>query len=164
MVQDVAEFLGRPDVAVDDKHGPKLYSRFLRGLLEMPQANIDHSPSSLKNSSRSLGSPPAGTEPSRENLEIPVPPVEISPPSLQALQQPVPAEQGDSQMFDSGLGLQYTDQFGTQPLNAEDLYSPPLPFDTELLQSMQSLTNAASPWSIVIPGMYILEQLVHSVY
>jgi hypothetical protein len=33
LVQQVVDLLGSPDVAIDDRHGPKLYARFLKGLL-----------------------------------------------------------------------------------------------------------------------------------
>lgn len=158
MVERVADFLGSPDVAIDERHGPKMYSTFLKDLLEMPHAYVDHSPTLLKRGQRQLDSlPDSANSLSGQGLESPVPPVEILPPSPQPGQQmqPSPTSPQDSRMYDGRLGLHYGDQFGAQPFGAQnvdasELCSPPLPFDSELLQSMQSLTS--TPWSIVMPG------------
>ncbi|KAL1949311.1 hypothetical protein VTO73DRAFT_8192 [Trametes versicolor] len=152
MVEEVANFLGSPEVAVDDRHGPKLYSRFLKGLLEMPLAHIDHSPTALKRSMKPLA--PATPSPdSRPGSSSPMPPTPVHVPA-----PPLPQQSGvkeeqrfaqDSQMFD-GLDLGYPDSQG-QPINAAELYSPPLPFDHELLQEMQTLTDPN--WAnMVLPG------------
>ncbi|KAI0833291.1 hypothetical protein BC628DRAFT_1424797 [Trametes gibbosa] len=157
LVEEVADFLGSPDVAVDDRHGPKLYSRFLKGLLQTPLASVDHSPSALKRSMRPLAHAPPSPD-SRPGSSSPMPPTPVS------VTQPVPEEpaggkeqeqeyeppmSGDAQMFD-GLDLGYPDQQG-QTIRATELYTPPLPFDHELLQSMQSLTDPN--WSnLVMPG------------
>ncbi|KAI0635754.1 hypothetical protein C8Q77DRAFT_1155518 [Trametes polyzona] len=158
MVEEVADFLGSPDVAVDDRHGPKLYSRFLKGLLETPLASVDHSPSALRRSMKPL--PPAAPSPdSRPGSSSPMPPTPVNvppPPPQQDGSGKEPqnfAEQissgDDTQMFE-GLNLVYPDQPG-QTINAAELYSPPLPFDQELLQSMQTLTDPN--WSnMVLPG------------
>ena len=146
MVEDVAELLGGPDIAIDERHGPMMYSRFLKGLLEMPQADVDHSPTSLKRAQRL--SPEEDDSVARQGLESPIPPVEISPPSPQPGQRMQPASVDDSQMFD---GLQYGEHFGSQPVNAAELCSPPLPFDADMVQSMQQ-SLASTPWSIIMPG------------
>ncbi|KAF9236712.1 hypothetical protein BU15DRAFT_63760 [Melanogaster broomeanus] len=39
LVQEAVDLLGAPEVVVDDKHGPKLFSRFLAGLLASQSAN-----------------------------------------------------------------------------------------------------------------------------
>lgn len=41
MVQSVIDLLGSPEVAIDDRHGPKLYSRFLEKLLAKPMAKLE---------------------------------------------------------------------------------------------------------------------------
>ncbi|KAI0649349.1 hypothetical protein C8Q79DRAFT_904183 [Trametes meyenii] len=159
LVEEVAKFLGSPDVSLDDRHGPKLYSRFLTGLLETPLASVDHLPATLKR----VAKPPAGSPPSpdsasdRPGSSSPMPPTPISitvPPPADhdgSKEQPQYGQMspGDSQMFD-GLSLSYPNQ-PTQTIDAAELYSPPLPFDQELLQSMQSLTDPN--WSnLVLPG------------
>lgn len=41
LVQEAVDLLGAPEVFVDDKHGPKLFSRFLAGLLATQSVNPD---------------------------------------------------------------------------------------------------------------------------
>ncbi|KAH9481451.1 Transcriptional activator of proteases prtT [Psilocybe cubensis] len=69
-VQKVADLLGSPEVAIDERHGPKLYSRFLEKLLAKPMASLDPmSPGSTASStvplprqkSRTYRSPPPAT-------------------------------------------------------------------------------------------------------
>lgn len=36
IVQSVIDYLGSPEIAIDDKHGPKLYARFLKNLMASP--------------------------------------------------------------------------------------------------------------------------------
>lgn len=156
MVEEVANFLGSPEVAVDDRHGPKLYSRFLKGLLEMPLAHVDHSPTALKRSMKPLA-PVTPSPDSRPGSSSPMPPTPVHVPAPPPPQQSgVKEEQRfaqDSQMFD-GLDLGYPDSQG-QPINAAELYSPPLPFDHELLQEMQTLTDPN--WAnMVLPGTHEL--------
>ncbi|KAG0694802.1 hypothetical protein DFH29DRAFT_1032599, partial [Suillus ampliporus] len=44
LVQKTVDLLGAPDVALDEKHGPYLYSRFLAGLLASPAVRVDLTP------------------------------------------------------------------------------------------------------------------------
>ncbi|KAL7279089.1 hypothetical protein ACG7TL_006927 [Trametes sanguinea] len=158
LVEEVADFLGSPDVAVDDRHGPKLYSRFLKGLLETPLASIDHPPHVLKRAGRppmpSPGSPDSGSD---RPGSSPMPPTPVTLPQQPPTDQTNTKEAQnfgqtapqDAQMFE-GLELHYPDQTA-QVDNGADYYSPPLPFDQEFLQSMQSLTDPN--WSnMVLPG------------
>ena len=156
MVEEVADFLGSPDVAIDDRHGPKMYSRFLKGLLETPLATIDHSPAALKRALKSLAPSPSdlnhasdrpSASPAPPAASVPAPSGETETSNRNSATSPT-----DSQMFD-GLGLQYPDPGQmSQPVDAAELYSPPLPFDSDLLHSMQALTEAN--WSnMVLPGM-----------
>ncbi|KAH8112586.1 hypothetical protein DFH11DRAFT_463167 [Phellopilus nigrolimitatus] len=48
LVRGIIDLLSSPDVVVDDKHSPKLWARFLEGLLATPMARIELSPSALK--------------------------------------------------------------------------------------------------------------------
>ncbi|KAH6913055.1 hypothetical protein BKA70DRAFT_1369785 [Coprinopsis sp. MPI-PUGE-AT-0042] len=41
LVQKVIDLLASPEIAVDNRHGPKLYSKFLKNLLAKPLAQID---------------------------------------------------------------------------------------------------------------------------
>lgn len=60
-MQEAVDLLGSPEVVLDDKHGPKLFSRFLAGLLAAHPTNSDSlSPLSAKSSSRRLGTKSKG--------------------------------------------------------------------------------------------------------
>ncbi|KAI9000635.1 hypothetical protein BD414DRAFT_8317 [Trametes punicea] len=158
LVAEVADFLGSPDVAVDDRHGPKLYSRFLKGLLETPLASIDHPPNVLKRAARPAA-PSPGTPGSTSDRpdSSPMPPTPVSVPRPLPTNRIIAKEQRsfgqtssqDAQMLEP-LELSYPDR-STQTVNGADFYAPPLPFDQEFLQSMQSLTDPN--WSnMVLPG------------
>ncbi|KAJ7127063.1 hypothetical protein C8R44DRAFT_593328, partial [Mycena epipterygia] len=43
LVKNAIDLLGSPDVSMDEKHGPNLYARFLKGLLAAPLAKADPS-------------------------------------------------------------------------------------------------------------------------
>ncbi|KAL5525464.1 hypothetical protein ACEPAG_6800 [Sanghuangporus baumii] len=48
LIRGIIDLLSSPEVVVDDRHSPKLWSRFLSGLLATPTAKIELSPSSMK--------------------------------------------------------------------------------------------------------------------
>lgn len=48
LLKGIINLLSSPEVAIDDKHAPKLWARFLDGLLATPMARIDLSPNVLK--------------------------------------------------------------------------------------------------------------------
>lgn len=50
-VKDLIDLLSSPEVVADDKHSPKLWSRFLAGLLATPMAKVELSPGALKGGS-----------------------------------------------------------------------------------------------------------------
>ncbi|KAI0749472.1 hypothetical protein C8Q80DRAFT_1269350 [Daedaleopsis nitida] len=154
MVEDTANFLGSPDIGIDDRHAPKMYSRFLHGLLDSPHANVDYSPTALKRATRSLATSPADSTSDRPSASpvMPAPVASVSPATHVAARSEGTA---DAQMFD-GLGLEYVEQLS--PVDGAGLYAPPLPFDPELLQSMQSLTD--STWSsMVLPGFSWMDSM-----
>ncbi|KAJ7773192.1 hypothetical protein B0H16DRAFT_1880641 [Mycena metata] len=61
LVKQVIDLLASPDVSVDDKHGPNLYARFLKGLLAAPLAKGDAKPSRKPTRSNS-GQPMDGSD------------------------------------------------------------------------------------------------------
>ena len=67
-VQSVVDLLA--EIAIDDRHGPKLYSRFLEKLLARPMAKLD--PTSPNPSSNSSPPPPSRVKPSRPSRPFPV--------------------------------------------------------------------------------------------
>ncbi len=149
LVQDVANFLGSPEIAIDDRHGPLMYSHFLHGLLEAPLASVDHSPAALKRAARLLSPQPppqpdhaSDHQPSQESSST------VTPTS-NTHSQSTPALTHDPYVYDS-LGMQFGSE-STQPVDTSGMYAAPLLFDNDLLQSMQTLTD--SNWSNMIsPG------------
>jgi hypothetical protein len=154
LVQKVVDLLGSPEVAIDNRHGPKLYSRFLEGLLATPMAKVDYSPSITRKvlqRSRSATSQPAGTELSADI------PIIFSAPSPSTSSN-LPPLAGTSLIFD-GFATG-DDPFAHGPVDSlalnMDYFQPPLAFDSEILQSMQSLTD----WQdISLPGFNWMSQL-----
>lgn len=51
LVRAIIDLLSDPEVVVDERHSPKLWARFLDGLLATPMAKVQLSPSALKGSS-----------------------------------------------------------------------------------------------------------------
>lgn len=144
LVQEAVDLLGAPEVVVDDKHGPKLFSRFLGGLLASQSINPDtFSPLPSKNNhlrrassrSKGKGKDSSGSLPSplqfngsgTEHLS----PLSLSDSS--PVQQFTPLE-GNSRghspsTFGFGLGL-------------NDIYQDaPMPVDQELLDSISFLSD-----------------------
>jgi len=159
LVQSVIDLLGSPDVAIDDRHGPKLYSRFLEKLLNKvtkeefaspasssaplpprntrsrrPKTTTSNSQSSVEASSES--NPPLDGSQIVFNHPSPATSHSLSPPATSA-----------ALSFDQFAPVGATDPFasgsGTQPEFSMDgdFFQPPLPFDPEIMQSFQSLTD-----------------------
>ncbi|CCM01416.1 uncharacterized protein FIBRA_03467 [Fibroporia radiculosa] len=161
LVQRVIDLLGSPEVAVDDRHGPKLYSRFLQGLLDTPMARVDHSPPAPRRGSRhpsavSSPSQPSGASLARQSQspssEASSPrPITPPPPPLTAealsLDQYVQATSSASAAGPAGLLGPSTRQSTPSDIDASGFFSPPLFYDSELLQSMQSVFP-----DVILPG------------
>jgi hypothetical protein len=174
LVQQVVDLLGSKEVAIDDRHGPKLYSRFLKGLLAAPMAKVDpQSPggkSVHQNSQKRRGvnrgkSSSAPTPDYERPFEFPTSATAFDLPSpasttLSLSPQPNHAAISFDQFAPVSIGI---DPFfaGRAPetqsnqshhaINMPDFFSPPLPFDNDILQSMQALSE---DWSDIPPGSY----------
>ncbi|THH07455.1 hypothetical protein EW145_g3361 [Phellinidium pouzarii] len=78
LVRGIIDLLSSPEVVVDDKHSPKLWARFLDGLLATPMAKVELSPNVLKGgnalprrSTRRLTQRPHGANEKRsENSQV----------------------------------------------------------------------------------------------
>ncbi|KZT73649.1 hypothetical protein DAEQUDRAFT_721712 [Daedalea quercina L-15889] len=159
LVQRVIDLLGSPEVAIDDRHGPKLYARFLQGLLSTPMARIDHSPSSLrrdatasrrfKTTSSTASSPSHPGTSTRQSLSP-------TPGSTSAQSSPKPhtpspalpsASSSTPAVVAAGSYLPTSSQVAMSGFVAP--MSPPLFFDSELIQSMQSVDVFPD---VVLPG------------
>jgi hypothetical protein len=169
LVQKVIDLLGSPEVAIDDRHGPKLYSRFLEKLLAKPMARLDPmSPGASSNAplsrakSRATRSPASQT-PASSTFDLPPMYNHPSPVTSSSLSPP-PTDSALS--FDSFAPMGPTDPFALEAAAANndadsssldammsaDFFQPPLPFDDHIVQSLQSLTDPSGWQDISLPG------------
>ena len=59
----------------------------------------------------------------------------------------------------SGDGSSGGSPTSMQGLNVQEFFAPPLPFDGELLHSMQDLTNSTEWDGMVLPGAHCFSRL-----
>ncbi|EPQ52642.1 hypothetical protein GLOTRDRAFT_79762 [Gloeophyllum trabeum ATCC 11539] len=152
LVQKVIDLLGSPEVSIDDRHGPKLYSRFLKGLLATPIAQVDQN-TDLKRHRSARSQRAHDGSGSSENIEpvydtsqsthtSPGSGYSMSPqPSSEALSfnQFAPAANGVDPFVSRPANGTDASMLG---MNFTDMFQPPLPGDEELMQSMQSLDQS----------------------
>lgn len=141
-VQQVIDLLGSPEVAIDEQHSPKLYSRFLKGLLDKAAARLDRSPATTR-------------KPLKAKSESPmVPKVELHGSVLAARQSSStpssarPSLSPEREVSPSALLENYV-PFSQEPdVLAMDVsspfFAPPLPFN-ELLPSMADSSMMGVP-------------------
>ena len=89
LVQKTVDHLGSPDIAVDNRHGPKLYARFLEGLLAAPIAKSDGPSDSIsrkKFARRPKSANSQSPEPERQ-ADIPATAPAITSPQLAHLSE-----------------------------------------------------------------------------
>jgi hypothetical protein len=135
-VQQVIEVLS--EVAIDDRHGPKLYSRFLQGLLAKPLAKLDPSAPDM--------TPPAASSPSP-------PPTE----AISSFDNFRPAGGIDPYAPDDAAVYVMNPNAGANSSNdllMSDYFQPELPFDDEIVRSIQDLRDPSGWQDISIPGTY----------
>ncbi|KAF9223844.1 hypothetical protein BS17DRAFT_121764 [Gyrodon lividus] len=165
LVQEAVDLLGAPEVVVDDKHGPKLFSRFLAGLLASQSANADKlSPTSAKStngrrlSSRSKGKnkeASGSSYPSGLGSELPSPSGYSESPS--------PAQRtmhldGASPGLSRGHSPSGIDTQDGSAIHTSALFQPLMPIDQELLESMQFMPDPL--WQDTsVPGFQWMNQL-----
>lgn len=164
MVQSVINLLGSPDIAIDDRHGPKLYSKFLKGLLAAPMARLDPSSSSNANHKARRPKPSVQTPGLASGMSFTA--VDHPSPSTSASLSPPPRETALS--FDAFAPVGPIDPFapdvagsshalhvgtddGTGMDMMSDFFQPPLPFDENILHSFQSLTDPSGWQDTALP-------------
>ena len=149
LVQKVVDALGSPEVAIDDKHGPKLYSRLLKGLLATVKLDAPYpgrrTPSHTRKPSSRSSSALTSTEasPSRPSMS----PVKTNFTHSNISQ--IQMDDGRDSPVDGSSGESPSSMNG---LNAHEFLAPPLPFDGELLDSMHNLTNSTEWEGVALPG------------
>jgi len=154
-VERAVEFHGSSDISVDDRHGPRLYSRFMGGLLEAVKAPPTK-PSRTRSKRKTSGlpaseplanpvPPPKATHLISANYFDPLPTRTITPFDHFAL----PTEVDPSASAGgSALGL-----------TASEFFYSPLPFDRDLVESMQSLTSLPEMHDASLPGFGWMKQM-----
>ncbi|KAI0073466.1 hypothetical protein K474DRAFT_194545 [Panus rudis PR-1116 ss-1] len=153
LVGRVADLLGSPEVAVDDRHYPKLYSRFLKGLLDSALAKNDppsNPPSNRQSKSESPlarhGDLPEASHTSRSSASTPSsarpsaspPPTQMSSQHGALFDQGVAGATGGMDPYATNM---FTDSYPS--MNIPEFFQPPLPFGEEMLGTVQSLTDPA---------------------
>jgi hypothetical protein len=169
LVQKVADLLGSSEVAIDDRHGPKLYSRFLKGLLATPMARVDmFSPSGMMNSNglphkrpaRKLKTSSERSTPSvKSNSASPSTssPASLSLPPADAPHDVIASVTGFdppsiTQSQSASRAVLFSQNDAASETNIVDWFPTPLPFDSELLQSMQSVQDSVWGPDLSLPG------------
>lgn len=137
-MQKTVDLLGAPDVALDEKHGPYLYSRFLAGLLASPAVRVDLSPTLTSphthKRTRKPKTPPAKTQ----GGFLADTPGSASSPSCS------PSPSFTYPPADSFTTIPSLDQSATGfGFNSADMLHGPIPMtlDTDLLESAQIMTD-----------------------
>jgi hypothetical protein len=134
LVKKVINLLGSPDVSVDDKHGPNLYARFLKGLLAAPLVKSQRKPVRSNSGQPMEGdsAPSTHTSPDTTHSLSPAPTTaalsfdRFAPPLGGSVDPFMPLAAGVSD--GNVLGLDDSSYF-----------PPSLPYNHDPLQSMQSL-------------------------
>ena len=181
-VQSVVDLLA--EIAIDDRHGPKLYSRFLEKLLARPMAKLD--PTSPNPSSNSSPPPPSRVKPSRPTRpfhvngqapsfktpvdynnfirDCPSPTTSSSlspPPTEAALSFDQFAPVGGIDPFAPNNNMLTSDASNASSIMGE-LFQPSLPFDEDIVQSMQSMSDPNGWQDISLPGNIISNFHLHT--
>ncbi|TCD60602.1 hypothetical protein EIP91_009820 [Steccherinum ochraceum] len=140
------------EIAVDDRHCPKLYSKFLAGLLATPMASVDHKSSPKATKAKSAS--PTSKRVELHNINLPGRGTASGPPSARpsASPPPFPMDQNGQVITGDDHAQQHM-----SPLTNENMgynnYFTPLPLEPEFLQSMQALTDQAGGWpDMIMPG------------
>lgn len=156
LVQSVIDIL--TEVAIDDRHGPKLYARFLEGLLAMPQAGaVPPSPVSVATPvpRRPRAHSSSGLQ-SNHTSFVRVKDSASPAPSQDALSfdRFAPAESGINPFaFSSIPNFDAPNaSFAMDTSNPPDPFQSPRRFDNDIMQSMQSLTDPSVWQDITLPS------------
>ncbi|KAF7312328.1 Zn(2)-C6 fungal-type domain-containing protein [Mycena indigotica] len=157
LVKNVIDLLGSSDVSIDDKHGPNLYAKFLKGLLAAPLAKEGNKRKPTRSNS---GQPSESSESTVSSHPSPDTTHSLSPPATTA------ALSFDRFAPPLGAGVDPFMPLSTNGLDdntsAPDFFPPSLPFH-DPMQGIQSLaTNwpEGSPtWFFAVIGAHVLHRL-----
>ncbi|KAH6908977.1 hypothetical protein BKA70DRAFT_1426129 [Coprinopsis sp. MPI-PUGE-AT-0042] len=135
LVQKVIDLLASPEIAVDNRHGPKLYSKFLKNLLAKPLAQIDPP------NTRGVSEPPA-----------------LGHRRLQQLQAclwggSLCSDEPIMSMFDGNMNNSNPDD------TFMEYFQPELPFDPDIIRSFNDLSDPNSWQDISMPGFNLMTEV-----
>lgn len=157
-VERAVEFHGSPDIAVDDRHGPWLYSRFMGGLLE----RVKTPPAKPPRQSRSKRKA-SGMVASEQHAK------QLSPIATQHISanhfEPLPTRTTtpfDHFAWPTELDPSASVEGSALGLTASEFFYAPLPFDRDLVESMQSLSSLPEMHDASLPGMHAPTYVVSS--
>ncbi|KAH7928236.1 hypothetical protein BV22DRAFT_1117670 [Leucogyrophana mollusca] len=160
LVQRVVDLLASPDVVVDERHAPGLYSRFLTGLLATPMAQVNAiSPGSIKSPLSLPRKQSSRKDKGKRQLdkEMASPSDYPSPSSDYSQSQSQPQSPSPSQSYPLQPLLLDTGVPGSAN-NSTDFFHVPTTIDSELLESMQFMTDPT--WQeATIPGFQWMSQM-----
>jgi len=158
-VQRVIDLLSSPDIAIDNSHGPKLYAKFLKGLLASPMTRLE---------SQSPAASPTALPRSRSNRRTKTATSPVSPDSASTASPPVamrsslsPPPNGDALSFDNfaplrgavdpfahGTQVGIQNAMGLEMSSMADLFNPPLSIDTQIMDNLQqTLGDPTATWN-----------------
>ncbi|KIJ67097.1 hypothetical protein HYDPIDRAFT_109103 [Hydnomerulius pinastri MD-312] len=164
LVQEAVDLLGAPEVVLDDKHGPKLFSRFLAGLLaSQNESTATLSPTSAKSAnSRRIGGRSKGKgKETGAALSISGYALEVPSPSNYS-ESPSPAQRimhiEGSPALTRDSSPSMVDPQDSSMIPSSELFQAPMPIDQDLLDSMQFMADPA--WQdTTVPGFSWMNQL-----
>jgi hypothetical protein len=156
LVQKTIDLLGAADVALDEKHGPSLYSRFLAGLLASPAVRVDLTPTSGKSPLISPGvhkrarKPKIAPAKTRGGVVADIS-TSADYPSPSSVNSGSPSP---SYMYSGAEGFSGA-QLQDNPTSSE-LFNGPLPtiLDADLLESAQIMTDPLWQDITLVPGTH----------
>lgn len=152
------------EVAVDDRHCPKLYAKFLAGLLATPMASVDHKATPLKNQKAMSQSPTSRTiklhakamEP--RSITLPGRTTSSNPPSARPSASPPPVHRDENGHLDEHA--HQLPALTNELPNGFSNYFTPLPLEPEFLQSMQTTGDQTGWQDMVVPGMFSVRCMI----
>lgn len=145
------------DIAVDDRHGPRLYARFLKSLLAKVETPNTKPPTNRAFKMR---------RPKSSSAEPAAAPVDNhdSPASTRNSMSPQPnyaALSFDQFAPPGGVVDPFAMSASNQNMNSvnmSDLFYPPLPYDNDIMQGMQALADPAWQDMASLPGLNLIAQ------
>ncbi|THH27370.1 hypothetical protein EUX98_g6816 [Antrodiella citrinella] len=147
---EIRELIGRlidvmEDIAVDERHCPMLYAKFLAGLLATPMASVDYK--SPKKVFKAKSASPTTKRAELHNITLPGRGTASNPASARPSASPPPFSIDENgQVVAVDVNQQLPPISNELPAGFTNYFTP-LPLEPEFLQSMQSLTDSASGWT-----------------